>query len=157
MLLSELLNKIKAVQVSGNLPSREVSGVEYDSRKVVNGSIFVAMKGFNTDGHLFIQDALNKKAAAIVVENNESIPDSLVSHFKAAKIVVNDSRQALAEISNSFFDEPSKKLRLIGITGTNGKTTTSYFLKNIYETAGYKVGLMERFRIISVMKKLIQS
>jgi UDP-N-acetylmuramoyl-L-alanyl-D-glutamate--2,6-diaminopimelate ligase len=142
MLLSELINKIKAVQVVGNPPAREVSGVEYDSRKVVTGSVFVAMKGFNTDGHLFIQDALNQKAVAIVVENSESIPDSLVSHFKAIKIVVNDSRQALAEISNLFFDEPSKKLRLIGITGTNGKTTTSYFLKNIYETSGYKVGLM---------------
>ena len=142
MLLSELINKIKAVQVVGNPPAREVFGVEYDSRKVVNGSVFVAMKGFNTDGHLFIQDALNQKAVAIVVENSESIPDLLVSHFKAVKIVVNDSRQVLAEISNSFFDEPSKKLRLIGITGTNGKTTTSYFLKNIYETSGYKVGLM---------------
>lgn len=142
MLLSELLNKIKAIQVAGNLPVREVSGVEYDSRKVVDGSIFVAMKGFNTDGHLYIQDALNKKAVAVVVEDTESIPDSLISHFKAVKIVVNDSRQALAELSNTFFDQPSKKLRLIGITGTNGKTTTSYFLKNIYETSGYKVGLM---------------
>ena len=142
MLLSELINKIKAVQVVGNLPAREASGVEYDSRKVVDGSVFVSIKGFNTDGHLFIQDALNKKAVAIVVENSEAIPDSLVSHFKAVKIIVNNSRQALAEISNVFFDEPSKKLRLIGITGTNGKTTTSYFLKNIYETSGYKVGLM---------------
>jgi len=142
MLLSELINKITAIQVVGNLPAREVSGVEYDSRKVVDGSIFVAVQGFKTDGHLFIQDALNKKAVAIVVEKSESIPDSLVSHFKAVKIVVNDSRQALAELSNAFYDEPSKKLRLIGITGTNGKTTTSYFLKNIYETSGYKVGLM---------------
>lgn len=142
MLISELLNKIKAVQVVGNPPAREVSGVEYDSRKVVNGSIFVAIKGFNTDGHLYIQDALNKKAVAVVVENSDAIPDSLVSHFNAVKILVNDSRQALAELSNAFYDEPSKKLRLIGITGTNGKTTTSYFLKNIYETSGCKVGLM---------------
>jgi len=142
MLLSELLNKINAVQVAGNPPAREVSGVEYDSRKVVNGSIFVAIKGFNTDGHLFIQDALNKKAVAVVVENSEAIPDSFVNHFNAVKIIVNDSRQTLAELSNAFYDEPSKKLRLIGITGTNGKTTTSYFLKNIYETSGYKVGLI---------------
>ncbi len=142
MLLSELLNKINAVQVAGNPPAREVSGVEYDSRKVVEGSIFVAIKGFNTDGHRFIEDALNKKAAAIVVENSEAIPDSFVNHFNAVKIIVNDSRQALAELSNAFFDEPSKRLRLIGITGTNGKTTTSYFLKNIYETSGYKVGLI---------------
>ena len=142
MLLSELLNKVKAVQVVGTPPAREISGVEYDSRKVVDGSVFVAIKGFNTDGHLFIQDALNRKAVAIVVENSEAIPDSLVSHFKAAKIIVNDSRQTLAELSNAFFNEPSKKLRLIGITGTNGKTTTSYFLKNIYEISGYKVGLI---------------
>jgi len=142
MLLNELLNKIKAVQVLGTPPSREVTGIEYDSRKVVDGSVFVAIKGFNTDGHLFIQDALNKKAVAVVVENSDAIPDSLVNHFKAIKILVNDSRQALAEISNSFYDEPSKKIRLVGITGTNGKTTTSYFLKNIYETSGYKVGLI---------------
>jgi UDP-N-acetylmuramoyl-L-alanyl-D-glutamate--2,6-diaminopimelate ligase len=142
MLLSELINKTKAVQVVGNPLAREVSGVEYDSRKVVDGSIFVAIKGFNTDGHLFIQDALNKKAVAVVVENSEAIPDSFVNHFNAVKIIANDSRQTLAELSNAFYDEPSKKLRLIGITGTNGKTTTSYFLKNIYETSGYKVGLM---------------
>lgn len=142
MLLSELLDKIKVVQVIGNPPGREVTGVEYDSRKVVNGCVFVAIKGYSTDGHLFIQDALNKKAVAIVVERSDSVPDSLVNHFSAIKLVVNDGRQALAEISNAFFDEPSKKLRLIGITGTNGKTTTSYFLKNILETAGYKVGLI---------------
>ncbi len=68
MLLSELLNKIKAIQVAGNLPAREVSGVEYDSRKVVDGSIFVAMKGFNTDGHLFIQDALIIKQLQLLLK-----------------------------------------------------------------------------------------
>lgn len=142
MLLSELLNKITSVQVVGTPPYREVSGVEYDSRKVVDGSVFVAIKGFKTNGHLFLQDALNNKAVAVVVENYDAIPDSLVSHFKAVKIIVKDSRQALAEISKAIFNNPSKKLRLIGITGTNGKTTTSYFLKNIYETSGYKVGLI---------------
>lgn len=142
MLLSDLLNKTKAVQVIGTPSGREVTGVEYDSRKVVDGSIFVAIKGYNTDGHLFIQDALNNKAVAVVVERMDSVPDSLVSHFKALKILVNDCRQALAEISTTFFDEPSKKIRIIGITGTNGKTTTSYFLQNILESAGYKVGLI---------------
>ena len=142
MLLTDLLNNITAIQVVGNPLPKKVSGVEYDSRKVIDGSIFVAIKGFNTDGHLFIQDALNKKAIAIVLENNEAIPDTLLHHNKAIKILVNDSRQALAELSNVFYDEPSKKLRLIGITGTNGKTTTSYYLKHILETAGYKVGLI---------------
>ena len=142
MLLSELLNSVSLIQVVGNAPTSEVSRIEYDSRNVVEGSVFVAIKGFNSDGHSFIQDALNKKAIAVVVENNDAIPDSLVSHYSAIIILVNDSRQALAELSNAFFNEPSKKLRLIGVTGTNGKTTTSFFLKNIYETAGYKVGLI---------------
>lgn len=142
MLLGELLNKLNVIQVVGNPPARDVSGVEYDSRKVVDGSVFVAIKGFNTDGHLFVQDALNKKAIAIVLENGDAVPDSLVNHFHSVKILVKDSRQALAELSNVFFNEPSKKLRLIGITGTNGKTTTSYVLKNIYETSSYKVGLI---------------
>ena len=141
MLLGELLNKVKVIQMFGTPPNREVSGIEYDSRKVVEGSVFVAIKGFNTDGHLFILDALNKKAIAIVLENNDAIPDSLVSHFGAIKILVKNSREALAELSHKFYNEPSKKMRLIGITGTNGKTTTAFFLKNIFETAGYKVGL----------------
>jgi len=142
MLLTELLNKVNVIQVVGSPLTNKVSGIEYDSRKIVEGSVFVAIKGFNTDGHLFLQDALNKKAIAVVIENNEAIPDSLVFNSNAIKILVKDSRQALAELSNAFFDEPSKKLRLIGITGTNGKTTTSYFLKHILETAGYKVGLI---------------
>jgi UDP-N-acetylmuramoyl-L-alanyl-D-glutamate--2,6-diaminopimelate ligase len=141
MLLSELLNKIKTIQVAGTPSNREVAGIEYDSRKVVEGSVFVAIKGFNTDGHIFIQDALNNKAIAIVLEKNEAVPDSLVRHFNAAKILVNNSREALAELSNSFYSEPSEKMRLIGVTGTNGKTTTAFFTKNIFETSGYKVGL----------------
>jgi UDP-N-acetylmuramoyl-L-alanyl-D-glutamate--2,6-diaminopimelate ligase len=141
MLLSELLNKVQAIQVVGTPPVSDVTGIEYDSRKVTAGSVFVAIKGFNTDGHLFIEEALNKKPIAVVVENNDAVPDSLINHVKAVKILVKDSREALAELSNTYFGEPSKKMRLIGITGTNGKTTTSYFLKKIYETAGYKVGL----------------
>ena len=86
MVLSELLNKIKAIQVIGSPSAREVTGIEYDSRKVVDGSVFVAIKGFNTDGHLFIQDALNKKAIAIVLENHDAIPDFLVNQFNAIKI-----------------------------------------------------------------------
>ena len=87
MLLSELLNKIKIIQVAGTPPNREVSGIEYDSREVVEESVFVAIKGFNTDGHLFIQDALNKKAIAIVLENNESISDDLVHHFNEVRFI----------------------------------------------------------------------
>lgn len=142
MLLSNLLNKINVIQVIGIPKEQQVSGVEYDSRKVQEGSVFVAIKGFKTDGHLFVQDVVNKKVAAVVVENKDSVPDSLVIHSGAVKILVKDSRIALAELSNAYYDNPSKGIRLIGITGTNGKTTTSYFIKNIYENAGYKTGLM---------------
>jgi len=154
MLLAELLNKVKGIQVIGTPLPREVSGIEYDSRKVIDGSVFVAIKGYKTDGHLFIQDALNNKAIAVVVENTDSVPDSMITHLNAVKIIVNDSRRALAEISNIFFNEPSGKLRLVGITGTNGKTTTSYILKNIYETSGYKVGLIGTISNIIANEKL---
>jgi UDP-N-acetylmuramoyl-L-alanyl-D-glutamate--2,6-diaminopimelate ligase len=109
---------------------------------VKNDSVFAAIKGFNADGHKFIPDALNSGAIAIILDNEENTPDELYKHGGAAKILVNDSRTALAEVSDYYFGHPSTKLNLIGITGTNGKTTTSYFIKNILETAGYKTGLL---------------
>ncbi len=155
MLLTDIINKMEVIQLTGGNPAnREIIGVEYDSRKVLEDSVFVAIKGFNTDGHLFIQDALNQKAAAVVVEDNDSVPDSLISNFNAVKILVADSRKTLAEISNIFYDHPSKKLKLIGITGTNGKTTTAYFIKSIYELAGFKVGLIGTIENYIAGKKL---
>jgi len=142
MRLIDLINKVKTLQVSGTPREGEVSGIEYDSRKVMDRSVFVAIKGFNTDGHKFIQDALNRNASAVVLEDSNAVPDSLVDHSGAVKIIVEDSREALAELSNAFYNEPSNKINLIGVTGTNGKTTTTYFIKNIFETAGYKVGLI---------------
>ena len=142
MRLAELINSIKVIQVAGNFQNEEVTGIEYDSRNVKRNSIFVAVKGFTVDGRKFIPDALANGAIAIILDQNNIIPEELITHNNAAKILVNDSRITLAEISNLFYDEPSKKLKLIGITGTNGKTTTSYLIKNILETAGYKTGLM---------------
>jgi UDP-N-acetylmuramoyl-L-alanyl-D-glutamate--2,6-diaminopimelate ligase len=142
MRLTELLNGISAIQVSGNVRDAEVTGIQYDSRKVTKNSVFAAIKGFNVDGHKFIPDALNNGAIAIILDNAGSVPDELYKHSGAAKILVNDSRKALAEVSDYYFGHPSGKLNMIGITGTNGKTTTSYFIKNILETAGYKTGLL---------------
>ena len=142
MLLTEILNKIQVIQLVGNPAGKQISSVEYDSRDVIQGSIFVAITGFKTNGHQFIRSALNNKAAAIVVEDNNSTPDYIITASDAVKILVSDTRRALAEISNLFYGEPSKKINLIGITGTNGKTTTAYFIKNILETAGNRVGLI---------------
>ncbi len=142
MELTKLLDSIKVIQVTGEVQRKDVSGIYYDSRRVVKNSIFAAIKGYNTDGHKFILDAINKGAIAIILEDDRSVPGDIFTHEKIAKILVSNSRIALAEVSNSFYKEPSKKISLIGITGTNGKTTTSYFIKSVLETAGHKTGLV---------------
>ncbi len=142
MELTELINSVHAIQVAGNVQRKDVAGICYDSRKVVKNSVFVAIKGFSLDGHRFILDAINKGAIAIVLEDNSIIPDEIFIHRDVTKILVHNSREALAELSNYLYKEPSKKIKLIGITGTNGKTTTSYFVKNIFEFSGIKTGLV---------------
>ena len=142
MELTALVSKINAIQITGEVQRKDVTGIFYDSRKVIRDSVFVAIKGYKTDGHKYILDAINNGAFAVVLEDNESVPDEIFVHDSLAKILVKDSRIALAQISNIYFDQPSRKLKLIGITGTNGKTTTSYFIKNIFETNGNKVGLI---------------
>jgi UDP-N-acetylmuramoyl-L-alanyl-D-glutamate--2,6-diaminopimelate ligase len=141
MELTQLLNSVHAIQVVGQVQRKDVASIVYDSRKVKKNSLFVAIKGFNADGHKFILDAINKGALAIVLEDNNAVPEEIFSGQGIAKILVKDSRVALAELSNYFFKQPSKKIKLIGITGTNGKTTTSYFIKNILETTGNKTGV----------------
>ncbi len=142
MELTRLVSKLKAVQIIGEVQRKDITGIFYDSRKVIKDSLFVAIKGYRADGHNYILDAINNGAFAVVLEDNNSIPDEIFIHDNLAKILVKDSRVALAQISNIYFDQPSKKLKLIGITGTNGKTTTSYFIKNIFETNGNKTGLI---------------
>ena len=142
MRLHNLINNIKSIQVTGKVSDTEITAIEYDSRKVVKDSIFVAIKGFKLDGHSFILDAIDKGAIGVILENNEVIPEVIFDHSGIAKILVNDSREALAAASNLFYEEPSKKINLIGITGTNGKTTTAFLIKNILEEAGNKVGLI---------------
>ncbi len=142
MELTELLNSVHAIQVIGEVQRKDISGIFYDSRKIIRNSVFVAVKGYSTDGHKFILDAINNGAIAVILEDNSSVPDDVFIHQNAAKILVKDSRVGLAEISKAYYKEPSQKMKVIGITGTNGKTTTAYFIKSILETAGEKTGLM---------------
>ena len=142
MELTQLLNSLQVIQVTGEVQRKDVADIVYDSRKVQKNSLFVAIKGFKTNGHKFLQDAINKGAVGVVVEDDKAIPDELISHFQIAKILVKDSRKALAEVSNGFYKNPTDKLKLIGITGTNGKTTTTFIIKNILQSAGYKTGLL---------------
>ena len=142
MELTELINSLHVIQVAGNVQRRDVTGIFYDSRKVVKGSIFVAIKGFNVDGHRFVNEAIGKGAIAVVLENNVAVPDDIFIRTETAKILVKDSRLALAELSRKFYKNVSEKVKLIGITGTKGKTTTSFIIKTIFETAGLKTGLL---------------
>ncbi|MCX7913070.1 MAG: UDP-N-acetylmuramoyl-L-alanyl-D-glutamate--2,6-diaminopimelate ligase [Thermodesulfovibrionales bacterium] len=127
-------------QLSGNLRG-EIRGITYDSRMVKEGDLFVAIRGENSDGHRFIPDAIRRGANAVAYELNESI-DIIDNHRNITWIGVPDSRDALAKLSHIFYKKPSNQLTLIGITGTNGKTTTSYIVKNCFERSGYRVGLI---------------
>lgn len=148
MRIGELASCLPQAKLWGD-PNAEIRGIAYDSRQVRPGDLFVCVKGFRFDGHAFIDDAVRRGAAGLVVDKKSSqsasgkgtkapIPNSI----SIPVIYAEDTRQALALIGAHFYDHPSEKLRLIGITGTNGKTTTTYLIKSILETAGYKVGLI---------------
>jgi UDP-N-acetylmuramoyl-L-alanyl-D-glutamate--2,6-diaminopimelate ligase len=120
----------------------EIGKVQYDSRKIQQGDCFVAIKGTESDGHTFIQNAMNQGAKVVVLQEDAALPDPLCMHRGVIKIVVPDSRKALAIMSANYFDHPSKKLKFVGITGTNGKTTTANLVKSILEAGGEKAGLI---------------
>ena len=134
MILSEILKGIKVC--GGNVPERmEITGISYDSRKVQPGDLFVAITGFASDGHKFIPMAMEKGAAAVLCQQP---PQGDIPYIQ-----VEDTRMAMALAAANFFGHPAKKMTCIGITGTNGKTSTTYILKHVLEqTLGAKVGLI---------------
>lgn len=136
MKLKELIKNLEYKRVY-NLNNPEVDGIAYDSRKVKEKYIFVALKGTTTDGHYFINDAISRGAKILIVSKKSTVLPSDVG-----EIVVDDTRKALHIISAEFYGHPSKKIKLAGITGTNGKTTTSFIIKHILETSGNKCGLI---------------
>ncbi|MFN3133944.1 MAG: UDP-N-acetylmuramoyl-L-alanyl-D-glutamate--2,6-diaminopimelate ligase [Candidatus Kryptonium sp.] len=140
MKLSEILKYLKVKKFVGD-ENLNVSGIAYDSREVDEGELFVAIKGLNVDGHRFIPEAVLGGAVAIILED-DLIDDNYFIERNVAKIVVPDSRKALAVASSVFYGFPSQKLKLIGVTGTNGKTTTTHLIKSILEFGGMKAGLI---------------
>ncbi len=149
MTLSKLLDGVPVVKMFQTMYGRmvvthdvEVRGIQYDSRKVGRDHLFVAIRGTATDGHKFIGQVIGSGARVVVMEDDGALPDSYFMHAGVVKVVVQDSRKALARIAANFYGHPSKKLRLVGVTGTNGKTTTTHLIKSILEASGERVGLI---------------
>jgi UDP-N-acetylmuramoyl-L-alanyl-D-glutamate--2,6-diaminopimelate ligase len=131
MLLKDALKQIAVISWKGN-PGADISGISYDSRSVQQGDLFAAIKGEKTDGARYVAQAIENGAVAVASEQ-EIDPGN-----QAASILVPDARKFLAEISQIFYGNPSAQLKLVGITGTKGKTTTSYMMDSIYRSAGFR-------------------
>ncbi len=137
MKLSELLAAALQVGLPPHCPDSEVAALSQDSRTITAGSLFVAVRGFHSDGHQFIPQALTRGAVAVIAEEKAGTAGPATP-----VIEVPDSRAALARLATVFYGRPSEQLKLIGITGTKGKTTTSYLVRSIIEAAGHQTGLI---------------
>lgn len=134
--LRDILYKVSLVSASGDM-TMDIKSVCFDSRKVDNGALFVAVKGTQVDGHEFIANAIKQGAIAIVCQN---LPEEI--HPDVTYVAVKDSAAALGIIASNFYGNPSGKLKLVGVTGTNGKTTIVTLLFRLYRKLGYSVGLL---------------
>src|SRR5258708_14968384 len=134
MQLKVLAHALAPHRVIGTL-DREVESIAYDSRRVQSSALFVAIRGEKSDGHQFVDQAIEQGASVIVAEREISSP-------RATCLVVDDSRSALADLSAAFYGMPAHKLKMAAVTGTNGKTTTTFLIKHICEKAGMRCGLL---------------
>lgn len=140
MKLKEMLVGLEGLKVKGDL-EQEIQGIESNSKKIEKGFLFIAINGFDVDGHQYIGGAIEKGATAVMVEEGcdlkaLAIPEGITI------VMARNTREALAICSSNFYGNPSRKFKLIGVTGTKGKTTTTFMIKEILEKAGKKVGLI---------------
>ena len=141
-LLKDILYKVSVNTIYGDT-NLEISQIDFDSRAVKEGSLFVAQKGASVDGHLFIDKAIQLGATSVICE---VLPEKKQDNITF--IQVDDSNTSLAIIASNFYDNPSSKLKLIGVTGTNGKTTIASLLYQLHKKAGFKVGLLSTVQIL---------
>ena len=141
-LLKDILYKVSVNAVYGDT-NVKIAQVDFDSRKVVKDSLFIAQKGTSVDGHLYIDKAISLGATTIICEK---LPIRLEANITF--IQVEDSNKTLAIIASNFYDNPSSKLKLIGVTGTNGKTTVASLLYQLFKKSGYKTGLLSTVQIL---------
>ena len=139
MQLRQLIQNLPDATVEGPV-DREVAGITYDSRRVTPGMVFIAIPGQHVDGHEFIGTAVERGASAVICERRRLVPG------RVTKIHVGDVREAMACAARSYYQHPSAKLKVIGVTGTNGKTTVAFMIKAVLEAADIKTGLMGTVR-----------
>ncbi|MBR2620617.1 MAG: UDP-N-acetylmuramoyl-L-alanyl-D-glutamate--2,6-diaminopimelate ligase, partial [Firmicutes bacterium] len=144
MKLSKLCERIDFELLQGNMET-EVADVIYDSRNITEGTMFVCMVGAVTDGHKYIPDAIEKGASVIVLEREEEA-EQIPENITVIKVV--SARRSLALISAAYFDYPADKLTTIGLTGTKGKTTTTYIIRDVLAQAGKRAGLIGTIAIV---------
>lgn len=136
MLLKELLKTVGRYEITGS-EEIEINGIEIDSRNINEGNAFIAIKGTQADGHNYIGKAIELGASAVVCEN---LPETTADNV--TYVTVNDTEDAIGKIATTFYGNPTDKLDLVGVTGTNGKTTIATLLYNMFRAFGYKVGLI---------------
>ncbi len=141
-ILKDILYKAGCISIKGNTDI-SIEGIGFDSRKIEKNYLFVAVKGGDADGHQYISEAINKGACAVVCEEIPTKQEADITY-----VMVQNSSLSLGYIASNFYNNPSEKLRIIGITGTNGKTTTTTLLYNLFTELGYKCGLISTIRII---------
>ena len=155
MKLKNMLVGLEGLKVKGDLDI-DIAGLDRNSKNIKEGYLFVAIKGFSVDGHKFINDAIENGAKAILIEEGCDLKE--IKNIDNITIVMaKDTREALAITSANFYGNPSKKFKLIGVTGTKGKTTTTFMIKEILEKAGKKVGLIGTIAIYINGKKIQDS
>src|SRR5213592_1263320 len=135
-ILQDILYQVKIKSVKGNLQS-DVKDLQIDSRKISIGSCFIAIRGAQADGHAFIENAVQAGAASIICETLPSVQAENVIYVE-----VENSAEAAGIMANHYYDQPSSKLKLVGITGTNGKTTVATLLYKLFTALGYDCGLL---------------
>ena len=136
MKLSEILAKANAAEVRGNL-ERDITGVQIDSRQVQPGNLFVAVKGTQADGHAFIPKAIENGAAAVL--QSDPLPQDAPEGVTFVRVA--DTEEAVGRVATAFYGDPTSRLKLVGVTGTNGKTTIATLLYHLFRNLGYKCGL----------------
>jgi len=151
MLLKDILYKVNINSVIGST-SIKINKIEFDSRKILENDLFVAIKGNNVDGNKFISQVIEKGAKVVLCQE---IPEDIKKGVTYVK--VKDIRETLSLVCSNYYDNPSKKLKLVGITGTNGKTTTSNLMFQLFNLFNYKVGLISTNKIIIGDKKIESS